>query len=323
MGIVDEKNPGNDAGVLLNGVYKGIPVYRSVGELLEFLDEKPAYCLVGMATAGGIITPYIIKHGISALKAGISLISGLHNFIGENNDLIAAARAGGSDLIDIRNSKPRNELNFWKGEILSVKAPRIAVLGTDCNLGKRTTAQLLVDNCLENGIKAEMIFTGQTGWLQGGKYGFILDTTMNDFVSGELEYAITTCDKKESPDVIFLEGQSALRNPSGPCGSELIVSGKADGVILQYGPGYRYYQGFEEIGWEIGSVRDEMELVRLYGSEVMAITLNMTGIDPGKEKEVEEQIRDSVRIPVVNVMRDGTDELFSLVESLIKKFKKA
>ncbi len=167
-----------------------------------------------------------------------------------------------------------------------------------------------------------MIFTGQTGWLQGEKYGFILDATVNNFVSGEIEYAITMCDKQESPDIIFLEGQSALRNPSGPCGSELIVSGKADGVILQYGPGYKYYQGFEVIGWEIGSVQDEIELVRLYGSRVIAITLNMTGVDPDKEKEVERQIRDLLDIKVVNVMRDGVDELIPLVESYIKKFSK-
>ena len=35
-----------------------------------------------------------------------------------------------------------------------------------------------------------MIYTGQTGWLQGGRFGFILDATPNDFVSGELEHAI-------------------------------------------------------------------------------------------------------------------------------------
>jgi len=322
MGIVDEKNTGNDAGVLLDGKRRGIPVCGSVEELLELLDEKPEYCIVGMAMPGGMLPPYIVQHGKSALMSGISLISGLHQFVGENDELIAAAQAGGSELIDIRKSKPRNQLHFWKGDILKVKAPRIAVLGTDCNLGKRTSAQLLVDACMENGIKAEMIYTGQSGWLQGAKYGFMLDTTVNDFVSGEIEHAIVMCDQQESPDIILLEGQSSLRNPSGPCGSELIISGKAAGVILQYGPGYKYYQGYEAIGCEIGSTQDEIELVRLYGSEVIAVTLNLTGIDPHKEKEVEQQLRDLLNIPVVNVLRDGTNELIPLVSSIIKKNKK-
>ena len=113
------------------------------------------------------------------------------------------------------------------GAIREVRAPRVAVLGTDCALGKRTTARLLVEACRRAGLRAEMIFTGQTGWMQGGRYGFILDSTPNDFVAGEVEHAIVTCDREARPDVIVIEGQSAFRNPSGPCGAELVVSGQA------------------------------------------------------------------------------------------------
>ena len=59
--------------------------------------------------------------------------------------------------------------------------PRVAVLGTDCALGKRTTSQLLVDACRERGLRAEMIYTGQTGWMQGTRHGFVLDATPNDW----------------------------------------------------------------------------------------------------------------------------------------------
>ncbi|MDG1106344.1 MAG: DUF1611 domain-containing protein [Cyclobacteriaceae bacterium] len=319
LGVVDEKNAGNDAS---DGHDKSIPVRASVEDLLAQLNEKPKYCIVGIATVGGVITPIIVKHGFAALKLGVSLISGLHNFVGEHEALIRAAKAGGADLIDIRKSKPRSELNFWIGSILNVKAPRIALLGTDCNLGKRTSAQFLVDKCLEIGVKAEMVFTGQSGWLQGGKYGFILDTTVNDFVPGELENAIVHCDREESPDIIFLEGQSSLRNPSGPCGSELIVSGKAEGVILQYGPGYKYFQDLEDIGWELGAIEDEIELVRLYGSKVIAVTLNMNGVLSAEEQGLEQQLRKQLNIPVINVLKDGVDELMPLVKNFIEKYKK-
>ncbi len=111
------------------------------------------------------------------------------------------------------------------------------MLGTDCALGKRTTTRMLVEACRRAGLRAEWIYTGQTGWLQGAPFGFILDATANDFVSGELEHAIVSCARERSPDVIFLEGQSALRNPSGPCGSELLLSAGARGVVLQHAPG--------------------------------------------------------------------------------------
>ena len=63
------------------------------------------------------------------------------------------------------------------------------------------------------GMSCEMVYTGQTGWLQGSKFGFVLDSTANDFVSGELEHAIVSCDKELKPSLILLEGQSALRRP--------------------------------------------------------------------------------------------------------------
>ena len=54
---------------------------------------------------------------------------------------------------------------------------------------------------------------------------------------GELEHAIVSCWEEAHPDLILLEGQSSLRNPSGPCGSEFLLSGGARGVILQHAPG--------------------------------------------------------------------------------------
>ena len=79
----------------------------------------------------------------------------------------------------------------------------------------------------------------------GHDYGFIFDSTPNDFVSGELENVVFRCDRDCSPDLILLEGQSSLRNPSGPCGAEFLCSAMAKGVILQHMPGRNksiYYQ---------------------------------------------------------------------------------
>ena len=94
-----------------------------------------------------------------------------------------------------------------------------------------------MESLRRRGKQAEMIYTGQTGWMQGSPYGFIFDSTVNDFIGGELEKAVLTCAREAKPDYILLEGQSALRNPSGPCGSEYLLSANAKGVILQHAPG--------------------------------------------------------------------------------------
>src|SRR5665648_490772 len=108
-----------------------------------------------------------------------------------------------------------------------------------------------------------MIYTGQTGWMQGARYGFILDSTLNDFVSGELSHSIITAFNNENPDIIFLEGQSSLRNPSGPCGAEFLMSGNAKKVILIHEPGRKYFDDDPKWG-EIPSVASEINLINCY-----------------------------------------------------------
>src|SRR5690606_5776441 len=161
------------------------------------------------------------------LQKGISLISGLHEFIGDDPEIAALAKTNHATITDIRKPVDRKNLHFWTGKIFQVPCPIIAILGMETNMGKRTTTKLLKDTCNKSGIKAGMVCTGRTGWLQDGQYGFVLDTTVNDFVSGELEHWVCTCADELQPDVIFIEGQSGLRNPSGPCGSEMLVSAQA------------------------------------------------------------------------------------------------
>src|SRR5262249_8048327 len=221
------------------------------------LPEKPDYAILGVATHGGRLTKELRAVLAEALEAGISVVNGLHEFASEDSLLVELARLTGATITDVRKTPPKEELHHWSGEIARVKTPRIAVLGTDCAVGKRTTTRMLVEACVRAGLKAEWISTGQTGWLQGAPYGILLDALPNDFVCGELEHAVVTCTRERSPEVIFLEGQSSLRNPSGPCGSELIVSAGARGVILQHAPGRLWFEGFEEEGLQIPPLGEE------------------------------------------------------------------
>ena len=195
-----------------------------------------------------------------AISLGMSVVNGLHEFVSDDPGLVAAAAAKGVSITDVRKTAKRTDLHFWSGDIGEVRAPRIAVLGTDCALGKRTTARFLMEACRRAGLRTELIFTGQTGWMQGAPYGFIFDSIPNDFVSGELEHAVVSCWRNAKPELILFEGQSALRNPSGPCGSEFLLSGGAKGVILQHAPARVFYEGLEELGYRIPPLSDEIAL---------------------------------------------------------------
>ena len=283
LAVLDAACAGRDAGEVLDGRARGIPVLPDLAALLA-TGARPDWCVVGVATSGGVLPPELRAPLAAALRAGIGVVNGLHEVLAEDPELAALATASGARIIDLRRPKRRSELHFWTGAVQRVRAPRIALLGTDCALGKRTTSQLLVAALRARGLRAEMIYTGQTGWLQGARFGFVLDATPNDFVSGELEHAIVAADEALRPDVLVLEGQSALRNPSGPCGAELLLSGGARGVILQHAPARECFEDQEHLGHRIPSLASEVELIRMYGAEVLAVTLNHEHLDSAAER---------------------------------------
>jgi uncharacterized NAD-dependent epimerase/dehydratase family protein len=148
----------------------------------------------------------------------------------------------------------------------------------------------------------------------------VLDSTYNDFVSGELEHAVVTCWKEANPDVIFIEGQSALCNPTGPCGSELLVSAQSKGVILQHAPSRVFFKGQEDTGIKISLTR-ELELIRLYGSRVLAITLNTAKISLAEARAYREQLEKEHGLPVILPLEEGMERLSGIVREYVSNFK--
>lgn len=318
VGVIDSVSAGKDAGDVLDGVNRNMPVYASVAQFVAQGTQKAAYAVIGIALPGGVLPADMLEDIKAAVKAGISIVSGLHRFLNDIPELKHLADEHGVQLIDIRKPRPKSELKFWSGEIYNVKAAIIAVLGTDCALGKRTTAVLATAALRDAGHNAHMIFTGQTGWLQGHKYGFILDTTYNDFVSGELEDAVVTCYKETGAEVMFIEGQSALSNPSGPCGAELLLSAQAKGVILQHAPARIYFEGREEDKIEINLAR-EIQLIQLYGAKVLAITINTEHLSREEALKYKAQYEAEFSIPAILPLdEDGPQQLAAVVKQYMK-----
>ncbi len=316
VAVIDEKFAGKDAGDLLDGIKRNIPITPTLEDALRFFPDTK-YCIVGIATVGGVFPESMLLTLKEAIRSGLNIVNGLHDHLNSRPDFVELAKQHGVELIDVRWPKKRSDLHFWSGEIFKVKAPIIALLGMDCAMGKRTTTRLLMKACRDAGINAQMIYTGQTGWLQGGKYGFIFDSTLNDFISGELEHAIVSCWKETNPDVILLEGQSSLRNPSGPCGSEYLLSGNAKHVILMHAPKRRYFEHDPEWG-PIPSVESEIELIRHYGSEVMALALHTEECSKAEAFDFRKNLESELGIPVLLPLEEGVNKIIPAIQNLLK-----
>lgn len=312
--VVDAQFSGQDAGSLLDGTFRNIPIFASLSHAQDALDEKLTHCIVGVATSGGVLPDDLYADLVYAAKSGLHLVNGLHRLLNEEPELVQLTTEQGTQIIDIRKPKPAKDLRFWTGDVLKLGTPRVAVLGTDCALGKRTTCMLLRQACRSAGVQAEMIYTGQTGWLQGVEHGFIFDSTLNDFVAGELEGAILRCYEATKPDLILLEGQSALRNPSGPGGAELIISGGAAGVILQHAPGRTYFIDYEEEDLRIPPLEEEIELIRLLGSEVWAVCVHEEGLTEAQAWQAKASLEATLKLPVIIPLREGMAPLVDVIK---------
>lgn len=127
---------------------------------------------------------------LEAIDLGMNVVNGLHEFLNDDPEFAAASAAKNVVILDVRKPRAKKDLRTFSGRIAEVACPRIAVLGTDCAIGKRTTATILTRALNDCGVKAVMVGTGQTGLIQGARYGVSLDAVPSQFCSGELEAMI-------------------------------------------------------------------------------------------------------------------------------------
>ena len=139
----------------------------------------------------------------------------------------------------------------------------------------------------------------------------------DSFISGEIERAIVAADKEENPDLILIEGQSSLRNPSGPCGTEFLISGNVKGVILQHKPARKYFDDHKAWG-KIPDLADEIKLIEFYGSKVLAITLNEGGISEKELLEYQMDKEQTLKIPVVRPLTEGMNRVVTAVKGFMQ-----
>jgi uncharacterized NAD-dependent epimerase/dehydratase family protein len=313
--VVDSRYAGQDAGSVLDDAPVGIPVVPSVAAAIDTAASAgtPAtHLVVGIAPDGGRLASAARQDVVHAIGLGLNVDCGLHDFLSEDEQIMAAAQASRATIRDIRKPPSRDRLHFFSGKIEKVRALKIAVLGTDSAVGKRTTAWLIVQAFERLGYRAELIGTGQTAWMQGARYSIILDSLVNDFVSGEIEHAVWRAWDEQRPDVIVLEGQGSLMNPAYPGGFELLAAGRPDLVILQHAPARKDYDGFP--GYPIHPLSRQIEAIEtLAGTPVVAVTINHEDLSAEQIPATCGAIRMITGLPAIDVLRQGAEPLTDLL----------
>ncbi len=318
VGVIDSSLAGKDAGEELDEEKSGIPIFANLADALYELSEVPNCYIYGKAPLEACISNEERFLIIEAMGKGMDIINGLHQLFSEDLEFIQMAEKHDIQIKDIRKPPQLKDLHIFTGQISKVDIPVVAVLGTDCACGKRTTAVEL-NNTLNNlGVKSVLVATGQSGLMQGARYGISMDALTSQFVIGEIENAVVSAFENENPDIILVEGQSAVGHPAFMSSFGILKGCMPDGIILQHPPSRKFRCDFPNLAMPI--IASEIKLIEAISqTRVMAIALSHENVSSSEMTEIIDNYEELYHLPTTDVLSHGCQKI---IESLGHHFPK-
>jgi len=322
VGVIDSTKAGLDAGEYLDGKKNGIPIFCDLDNAMESLNYVPEYFIYGIAPLASFLDKEQMNIIFAAMKKGMNIVNGLPEFFTDDGEFVQKASEYGVQVKDVRKPPPRKELHIFSGRIFDVKTPVITIFGTDCAVGKRTTTQCLVEALRQEGLKVAFIATGQTGLLQGARYGIALDVLSSGFSTGEVEYAVVNAIEKDHPDIILVEGQGALSHPAFNSSTAIIRGAMPDAIILQHPPKRKNHCDYPDI--PMPTLESEIEQIEVFSrSKVIAITINHEDMTDDEVENTIAEYEARYKRPTTDVLKYGCDKLvkklFEVFPELLKR----
>ena len=347
--LLDSTRAGETAGELL-GVGGGVPVVASVAEAMG-RDAGVGQLVVGVAPAGGVLPGAMRAAVRDAAEAGLDVVSGLHQFLADDEEFGAAAKRGGGRLIDLRRNAERTvadrrgllepgrgtsgESEFLRGSGDSGGgALRIHTVGQDCSCGKMLSSVELTLGLQRAGHDAKFVPTGQTGILVAPGInaslqlteeerndpmagGCPIDAVVADFINGAAEGLVK---RNQHHEIIIIEGQASLVHPSYSSVTYGLLHGTLPhGLILCYEPGRPHLHGRPHLPLTpLPTVKALYEHVSNLEQRCEFIGVAMSGwrLEVDAAEDEKKRLADALQLPVCDVVRDGPGVLVEAVRAL-------
>lgn len=240
VAVLDSMRAGRNVREWLGDPFE-IPI---VASLEDALSHRPDTLLIGIAPQGGRIPPDWRRTILSAIDAGLDVVSGLHEFISDDPEFAAAARTRGVALVDHR--KPPEFEGVSSGREHRPGTRVILTVGTDCAIGKMSVALELRRAAEQAGLRPVFVATGQTGIMIEG-WGAPVDRLVSDFLAGTVEWLVERAERMG--DWIFVEGQGSLDHPAYSAVTLGLLHGATPhAMVLAHQPGRKEHHGWEGRG---------------------------------------------------------------------------
>lgn len=318
VGVIDSSLAGKDAGEELGDGKTGVPIFANLNDALSQLSEVPNCYIYGKALLDAYISIEERSLILEAMENGMDIINGLHQFFSEDREFAQMATQNDIEIKDIRKPPHLKDLHVFTGQISKVNVPVIAVLGTDCACGKMTTAVELNKTLNNLGIKSVLVATGQTSLMQGAMYGVSIDALISQFVIGEIENSVIQAFDNENPDIILVEGQSAVSHPAFMGSLGILKGSMADGIILQHPPARKFRCDFPDL--PMPTIKSEIQLIEtISDARVMAIALSHENLEDEEIQKIIPEYEKQFYLPTTDVLKHGCQKL---VNALSNNFPK-
>ncbi|MCU1352046.1 MAG: hypothetical protein JWM05_1255 [Acidimicrobiales bacterium] len=312
VAVIDSEQAGLDAGIVLGDKPRAIPICIDLADAIAVAGAVPDFFIFGMAPTSGMLSAHEREVVLEAIGLGMHIVNGLHEFLNEDPEFVAASAAQGVTILDVRRPRDKKDLRMFSGRIAEVTCPRIAVLGTDGAVGKRTTATILTRSLNERGVRAVLVGTGQTGIIQGARYGVALDAIPCQFCSGEMEATVVEAFEGEHPDVIVVEGQGALSHPAYLTSTFILRGARPDAVILQHAPARQRLGDFASV--PMPTPASEIQLIETFAdTKVIGLTINHENMTDAEVSTAITAYELELGIPATDALTRSTDDLVDMV----------
>ena len=311
----------------VTGIARPVPVVRDLAEALPY---GPTVAVVGLAPSGGGLPDAMRTDVLAALDAGLSIASGLHSYLNDDQELQAALQPG-RWIWDLRR-EPAG-LGVGKARAAALPCQRILAVGTDMAVGKMSACLAVHEAATRAGVPSAFVGTGQAGILISGQ-GVPLDAVRVDFAAGAVEAAVLSAAKTLPPKgLLLVEGQGSLCHPGSTATLPLLRGSQPTALMMVHRAQQSTIDRLPDIPLpsleELVAICESLAAIaRPIGSpaapRVRALALNTARLDDQQASKVVEQFGERLGIVCRDPIRHGADDLLQALMitetgSLLKK----
>ncbi len=309
VAVIDETAVGESVAAL-TGIDRDVPIVASVAAALGL---NPTVLAIGLAPSGGRLPEPWYEEVKQGVKAGLSVMNGLHTQMNEDAEMTDSIQAG-RWVWDVRREPEGLVVGGGRARVL--KCDRILTVGTDMAVGKMSTGIELNRAAKARGLRSKLIATGQTG-LMLGEDGVALDAVRVDYASGAIEQCLLRYG--DDHDILFVEGQGSILNPASTATLPLLRGTQPTHLILVHKANLSHLQHFSEF-----AIPPLAEVVKLYEAiataggtfapaKVVGVALNTFGLDEDEATGAIAAVSQETGLPCHDVVRFGADPLLERI----------